>query len=59
MFATIQGKTVLFVTNNSMKSRQAYLTKFERLGVPADLVSGCVAGGMNERAHACSTCHAA
>lgn len=29
------GKQVLFMTNNSMKSRQAYLGKFVQLGVPA------------------------
>eukprot|EP00879_Flechtneria_rotunda_P030523 GHRR01033163.1.p1 GENE.GHRR01033163.1~~GHRR01033163.1.p1 ORF type:complete len:206 (+),score=65.48 GHRR01033163.1:710-1327(+) len=31
------GKNVLYMTNNSMKSRQSYLGKFQRLGVPAQL----------------------
>jgi ribonucleotide monophosphatase NagD (HAD superfamily) len=35
----VQGKQVLFMTNNSMKSRQAYLGKFKALGVPAAVVS--------------------
>jgi ribonucleotide monophosphatase NagD (HAD superfamily) len=35
----MQGKQVLFMTNNSMKSRQAYLGKFVKLGVPAAVVS--------------------
>eukprot|EP00878_Enallax_costatus_P003473 GHUV01003686.1.p1 GENE.GHUV01003686.1~~GHUV01003686.1.p1 ORF type:complete len:326 (+),score=73.40 GHUV01003686.1:386-1363(+) len=29
------GKKVLYMTNNSMKSRSSYLGKFEQLGVPA------------------------
>jgi hypothetical protein len=34
----LQGKQVLFMTNNSMKSRANYLNKFIQLGVPADVV---------------------
>lgn len=34
----LQGKQVLFMTNNSMQSRQAYLGKFVQLGVQAAVV---------------------
>lgn len=37
-WCVLQGKQVLFMTNNSMKSRQAYLGKFVQLGVPAAVV---------------------
>ncbi|KAL2271746.1 hypothetical protein VTJ83DRAFT_1117 [Remersonia thermophila] len=30
-----RGKQVIFVTNNSTKSREQYLTKFTKLGIPA------------------------
>jgi ribonucleotide monophosphatase NagD (HAD superfamily) len=32
------GKRILFVTNNSTKSRKAYLKKFMSLGLQADVV---------------------
>lgn len=37
---TLQGKTVLFVTNNSMKSRVSYAGKFKSLGISAAPVGG-------------------
>lgn len=48
--SALQGKQVLFLTNNSMKSRQAYLGKFVQLGLPAFHVSrkaGAVRGTAN------------
>lgn len=36
-----QGKTCIFLTNNSMKSRLAYLEKFKQLGVHATVVRVC------------------
>jgi ribonucleotide monophosphatase NagD (HAD superfamily) len=35
----LQGKQVLFMTNNSMKSRQSYLDKCLQVGLPAHVVS--------------------
>jgi ribonucleotide monophosphatase NagD (HAD superfamily) len=36
--ALLQGKKVLFMTNNSMKSRQSYLDKCLQVGLPAHVV---------------------
>jgi len=34
-----RGKQIIFVTNNASKSRKAYLKKFEKMGIKAELVS--------------------
>jgi len=33
-----QGKQLVFVTNNSTKSRADYKKKFDKLGIPAQVV---------------------
>jgi ribonucleotide monophosphatase NagD (HAD superfamily) len=33
-----QGKQLVFVTNNSTKSRADYKKKFDKLGIPAEVV---------------------
>ena len=33
------GKQLVFVTNNSTKSRADYKKKFDKLGIPAEVVS--------------------
>ena len=38
-FATLQGKKLVFVTNNSTKSRAGYLSKFKKLGLNVTAVS--------------------
>jgi|TARA_R110002003_G_scaffold2382_4_gene24251 4-nitrophenyl phosphatase len=35
------GKQLVFVTNNSTKSRADYKKKFDKLGIPAEVVRGC------------------
>lgn len=35
----IIGKQLVFVTNNSTKSRADYKKKFDKLGIPAEVVS--------------------
>ena len=34
------GKTVMFITNNATKSRAEYKTKFDKLGIQAEVVRG-------------------
>ena len=41
----LQGKQLVFVTNNSTKSRAGYLSKFTGLGLNVKAVSECVGGG--------------
>lgn len=41
------GKQVVFVTNNSTKSRLDYKKKLDKLGVPATHVSAPIVGYMN------------
>ena len=38
-FGTLQGKKLVFVTNNSTKSRAGYLSKFKKLGLNVTAVS--------------------
>lgn len=35
----VTGKQLVFVTNNSTKSRADYKKKFDKLGIPAEVVS--------------------
>ena len=41
---SFQGKRVFFVTNNSSKSRAAYLKKFENFGIEACKVRAIFSG---------------
>jgi hypothetical protein len=38
LWVLMQGKKVLFMTNNSMKSRESYLDKCLQVGLPAHVV---------------------
>jgi phosphoglycolate phosphatase len=40
VLAALQGKRLVFVTNNSTKSRKQYGKKFETLGLSVDEVVG-------------------
>lgn len=41
----IAGKQLVFVTNNSTKSRADYKKKFDKLGIPAEVVSEADSAG--------------
>jgi ribonucleotide monophosphatase NagD (HAD superfamily) len=45
---TVSGKQLVFVTNNSTKSRADYKKKFDKLGIPAEVVGG-VSYGMSRK----------
>ena len=40
------GKQLVFVTNNSTKSRADYKKKFDKLGIPAEVVCSAEGGCM-------------
>jgi len=42
LLTRVVGKRLVFVTNNSTKSRADYKKKFDKLGVPVEVVSSLV-----------------
>jgi ribonucleotide monophosphatase NagD (HAD superfamily) len=38
VLTSVVGKQLVFVTNNSTKSRADYKKKFDKLGIPAEVV---------------------